>query len=324
MPLSGHSSDLSLADLVQANIYGRNTCRVLVATPQGHGVFFLSDGAIVDARFGDLAGSEAFCALVNAENAHFRVDSGIRCPSQTIHEDWQKLLLDAMRLKDEGKVPKPQGLVPPRNGRQAGPTALDRVGSGSPSAGGRDVLLSFADSAAPPGPVNAGPGRDAQRTAVPAGSREQATEAGAQRRRRGSPLVILVPVLAVAIAVVAYLTAGHRTGEGLEPSKAPASGSVETVEVTALTGQGDVPPQFLAGQTPRSPNSALAVAPTVVCRILVDEKGTVADAKIFRSRLDLASFEDAALEAVRSYRFNPGLRAGRPVRVWVNWPVSFQ
>ncbi len=50
----------------------------------------------------------------------------------------------------------------------------------------------------------------------------------------------------------------------------------------------------------------------------------MADAKIYRSRLDLGAFEDAALDAVRRYRFSPGRLAGEPVAVWISWPVSFR
>jgi len=125
-----------------------------------------------------------------------------------------------------------------------------------------------------------------------------------------------------AIAVVAFLAASHKSGEAREPEAAAAA--IETVESTALAGASDVQPQVLAGHTPHAPDGSLAVMPAVVCRILVDEHGAVVDARIFRSRLDLASWEDAALEAVKLYRFTPGQRAGRPVRVWINLPVSFQ
>ena len=293
MPLSGQTSDLSLADLVQANVYGRNTCRVLVATAQGHGVFFLSDGAIVDASFGDLEGRDAFVALVNADDAHFRVDSGIRCPARTIHEDWQRLLMDAARLKDEGKVPAPLAQV-----------TLEAATPGVPA--GRDARTAKA-----PRPPSPGTGEPRSVADAPA------------ERRRGATMFVVVPVLVAALAVVGYLAMGRHSSEAREPAASPAS-PVETVEVTGLTEAGDAPPQLLQGQPPRSPNASLAVAPTVVCRILVDEKGTVVDAKIFRSRLELTAFEEVAVEAVKSYRFKPGLRAGTPVRVWVNWPMSFQ
>jgi len=85
-----------------------------------------------------------------------------------------------------------------------------------------------------------------------------------------------------------------------------------------------VQPQLLEGPAPASPDPGLAIRPTVTCRILVDEAGTVREARIFRSRLDLARFEDVAIDAVKKYRFTPGKKAGNPAAVWINWPVSFK
>ena len=327
MPLSGHSSDLSLADLVQANIYGRNTCRVLVATPEGSGVFFLTDGAIVDARFGDLVGSDAFCALVNADNAHFRVDSGIQSPARTIHQDWEGLLLEAMRLKDEHRVPAPQ--------RPAPRSTNERFEPPTSALPGPAAVVSVRNGAAEPVPKSqpAAPISLVQtHRVVTAGADSVARHgAGAARptplanRGRGVWPLVAVPMLVTAGAMIAFIALGLRLrGAPVAQTTAATPAPIETFEATDLTESGDIQPRLVQGTPPRPPNTALAVAPTVVCRILIDEKGAVADAKIFRSRLELASFEDTALDAVKSYRFAPAQRGRHPVRVWVNWPVSFE
>jgi TonB family protein len=103
-----------------------------------------------------------------------------------------------------------------------------------------------------------------------------------------------------------------------------AAASQAAVEATLLTGPADAIPSLMAGAAPASPDPTATLKPTIVCRLLVAADGRVADAKIYRSRLDLATFEDAALDAVRQYRFAPGRRAGRPVPVWINWPVMFR
>jgi protein TonB len=104
----------------------------------------------------------------------------------------------------------------------------------------------------------------------------------------------------------------------------PAAAPIAPVEADSLTGPADSQPRLKLGAAPRSPEPDAAVVPTIVCRVLVDERGRVGDARIFRSRLDLASFEDAALAAVRGFVFEPARRAGAPVPVWVNWPVTFE
>ena len=95
------------------------------------------------------------------------------------------------------------------------------------------------------------------------------------------------------------------------------------MEAGELTGADDLLPVLESGQPPRSPDPDSAVSPTIVCRILVGTDGAVREASIFRSRLDLAKFEEAALSTVKSYRFRPGRRGGRTVPVWINYPVTF-
>ena len=97
----------------------------------------------------------------------------------------------------------------------------------------------------------------------------------------------------------------------------------QPMESTGLIGPDDVLPRLLSGRPPALPEVGISMAPTVVCRLLIDPLGRVNQAKIYRSRLELAAFEEAALEAVAHYRFSPGRKQGDPVWVWVNWPVSF-
>ncbi len=110
-------------------------------------------------------------------------------------------------------------------------------------------------------------------------------------------------------------------GTTAAPAAAP---SRPPVEATLLTGPRDAKPALISGSPPAAPDPTSTLKPSIVCRLLVDPGGRVADAKVYRSRLDLAAFEDAALDAVRGYRFSPGRLAGAPVPVWINWPVTFR
>ncbi|MCB9574713.1 MAG: TonB family protein [Kofleriaceae bacterium] len=60
-----------------------------------------------------------------------------------------------------------------------------------------------------------------------------------------------------------------------------------------------------------------------MCRALVDRDGRVREVSVYRSRLELAAFEAAAVDAVRAWRFAPARQGGAPVAAWVNLPVSF-
>lgn len=95
------------------------------------------------------------------------------------------------------------------------------------------------------------------------------------------------------------------------------------LDAAELVGAQDSLPVLIESVPPWSPNIDLALSPTIICRVLVSSEGSVVEAKVYRSRLELAAFESAALAAVRGYRFKPAQRAGKPVSVWINVPVSF-
>ncbi len=144
-------------------------------------------------------------------------------------------------------------------------------------------------------------------------------------RRRMAWALGLGTVAGVVIAAGAFAL---WNGGDAERSRGPKDGLIRSaaadpIDATHLTGAGDAPPTLLASVPPVAPNVDLALAPTIVCRVLVDEDGRVAQARVYRSRLELAAFEEAALDAVARYRFRPALDDGKPVAAWVNWPVSF-
>ncbi len=139
------------------------------------------------------------------------------------------------------------------------------------------------------------------------------------QKRRGALIAGLAAAVVVLVAAVGFL-AGR--GEGGVPAPI-ASASAAPLDASLLTGDGDSVPRMLEGEAPESPNPDLALAPTVVLRLHVDATGRVEEAQIYRSRLELAAFEEAALEAARSFRFAPARKAGQAVPVWFNWPVTF-
>lgn len=293
MAITGNSADLSLIDLIQANVLVRNVCRITVAGAAGSGAIFLAEGTVVHAAYGGLEGRDAFFALVGGGDVFFQVETGVRAPRRTIQEKWENLALEAMRLKDEGKLP------PVRLAAQVGahPAAAPAV---------------------PPAPL---PQRQVAPQPVPFPARPKPAP---QRAPKRSPLPLVVGVAALVIlgGVGAYVALGTKGNPSTD--EAQASPAVAPLEASELTGPGDRQPVLRQGTPPASPAPELAVRPTIVCRILVNREGRVEEARVYQSRLDLAPFETAALEAVRGYRFSPALKNGTPVPVWVNWPVSFQ
>ncbi len=84
-----------------------------------------------------------------------------------------------------------------------------------------------------------------------------------------------------------------------------------------------VPPKLIVRVPAVYPPAAQAAGLTarVVLELLVDEAGRVADAKVVQPAGH--GFDEAALEAVRQFRFSPGLADGKPVAVKVTYRYFF-
>src|SRR5688500_2846787 len=83
------------------------------------------------------------------------------------------------------------------------------------------------------------------------------------------------------------------------------------------------PAQLLTGKRPQYPSKAARnrIQGTVVVRFEVDEEGKVKKARISRGIEDL---NNAALDAVRAWKFRPAIKAGRPAQVTLEAPVTFE
>ncbi len=82
------------------------------------------------------------------------------------------------------------------------------------------------------------------------------------------------------------------------------------------------PPEKLVDVVPRYPEAArLSRTPgTVILQIVIGRDGDVEEAIVIKSA---PLFDEAALAAVRQWKYRPALRAGRPVRVFQTVRVVF-
>lgn len=87
----------------------------------------------------------------------------------------------------------------------------------------------------------------------------------------------------------------------------------------------DQPPRELTDLQPSYPRLAERLRRTgsVQIRVLIDETGRVDDVQVL-SVDGHASFEDAVLDVVRRWRFDPARDRGRPVPVWATKTVRFE
>ena len=102
--------------------------------------------------------------------------------------------------------------------------------------------------------------------------------------------------------------------------KGPAGEAGELYRV----GQGVTPPRVLSKREPQYNEAARTqrVMGTVVLYVEVDQSGNPANIQT----IEPLGFglDEMAIEAVRTWRFSPGMKEGRPVRVAATIEVNFR
>lgn len=295
MGLSGNTRELSLADLILVKANDPGTCRLRLNGPAGDGLLVLRGGKVVHAVYGELPAADAAYLLVTEEAVDFNVESDVEMSGQTLDMGAQELLLEAMRRFDEGilKRPRPISLSIGRgvSSRREPPRPRSYEARRSPEAQALRRATGRVLFAEPESPL-------------------------AQVRRR-STLFWAVPL---GVLAVAGLFLGARRA-GVFASREYRS----PVSVSDLEGPRDALPILISGGpaiAPEDSGSDATVPSTIVYRITIDRDGAVhPDPRRGRNGLD--PLEAAAEKALKSYRFSPALREGKPVPVVMSWPVDF-
>ena len=90
-------------------------------------------------------------------------------------------------------------------------------------------------------------------------------------------------------------------------------------------GEVDTPPQALFRAAPVYPFAAKrrGITGDVVLRFLVDENGQISRISVVSAEPE-GVFEDAAIDAVKRWKFKAGLYEGEAVRTWVVAPFQFR
>ncbi len=105
MALTGQLSDMSLAELIEFFCNQRKTGRLKIDSHRGHGLFFIKNGELVDAKVGSLSGTEAVYFALTMPNAAFDFSSDFEPLRRTIQEPWTQVVLEGLRRLDEGVSP---------------------------------------------------------------------------------------------------------------------------------------------------------------------------------------------------------------------------
>jgi len=118
------------------------------------------------------------------------------------------------------------------------------------------------------------------------------------------------------------------------PPSTPTSAGAITVPVNRNIGQGKIADLFDLKDLDQIPQATYQPAPNypyemkragvtgrVEVGFIVDSSGNVRDAYVIKS--SSPEFEEAALQAIRKWRFRPGKKGGRVVNTKMKQPLSF-
>jgi DNA-binding response OmpR family regulator len=92
---------LQLTDIIQINCLSRLTTALIITRNGEKGVIYLNEGEIIHAECGDQKGTDAFYRILSWQEGEFLSNVGVTPPVQTIYQNWEHLLVEAMRRNDE-------------------------------------------------------------------------------------------------------------------------------------------------------------------------------------------------------------------------------
>ncbi|MEI7732125.1 MAG: response regulator [Verrucomicrobiota bacterium] len=124
--LPGGGPKIGFQELVQLECLNRHSSILEISAGTERGQVFIKDGAIQDARCGDLSGRDAFFALMALNASGFNLKPYAAPPATTIQEPWEKLLADgSQKLATAAGQAAPNAKVSDPRAEPAPPTVLN-------------------------------------------------------------------------------------------------------------------------------------------------------------------------------------------------------
>lgn len=97
----GKVEAIQLTDVIQMNCLSRLTTALTITRDGERGTIYLNEGEVIHAECGDQKGPEAFYHILSWQEGEFISNIGVTPPVQTIYQNWEHLLVEAMRRNDE-------------------------------------------------------------------------------------------------------------------------------------------------------------------------------------------------------------------------------
>lgn len=98
---AGRLVGMKLEDVIQMFCYRKDSSLLLVLHADDVGAIYVDNGGIIHAQCESLSGVEAFYEIVGWESGEFLSQVVLTVPPRTLFMDWQSLLMEGMRQRDE-------------------------------------------------------------------------------------------------------------------------------------------------------------------------------------------------------------------------------
>jgi response regulator RpfG family c-di-GMP phosphodiesterase len=102
--VSGSLAEMSLPEMVQVLWHGRKNGALRIETRTSVGEIHFSDGKIIHAAWDNISGEAAFYRMITLKEGDFHLETGGEAPQRSISISPEALLLEGMRLLDEGRA----------------------------------------------------------------------------------------------------------------------------------------------------------------------------------------------------------------------------
>jgi len=98
---AGRLVGMKLEDVIQMFCYRKDSSLLLVYHGDASGTIYVDNGGIIHAECDSLTGVEAFYEIVGWESGEFLSQVILSVPPRTLFMDWQSLLMEGLRQRDE-------------------------------------------------------------------------------------------------------------------------------------------------------------------------------------------------------------------------------
>lgn len=232
--------------------------------------------------------------------------------------------MDARIVRGTPGAPAPEpGRAAAPNPAAAGQTAAPSLPPVQPAAGPASQPARTEPSSAPVSPAET---REQPRAATPEPARPAAGSSKPESIQGGSDaapsLGETAPKPASAAAPPSAPAAPTSLDQGFSLDQQP---KVKEGDLVPLTGDV-IKPEAISQAKPKMPPLAMQMRKTgqVILRILIDETGRVADARIVNENPKGFGFGKASLDAVQQFKYKPALKNNVRVKVWDTVFITFR